>query len=359
MGDTNVITKIAPNISLQNTDPSHNNSSSYIIPIPPSSTVPFYSSGMGFSYSEQIRAWVDPWEAHPSQRFMTDTPLHHMVSVDRVNTTICTEEFTSMTHLYNTTTPSIIEEVSEAKKKKKKFGAWDGVMAGCLLNIFGVIMFLRVGWIVGQCGVIQAILIMVISGTVTTLTTLSMSAICTNGSILAGGAYYIISRTLGPAFGGSVGILLSFGNMFACSMYLIGFAETLVSETEFSMTGNTLHDVRIWSNIILCVVLILALIGLKYVIKAQIALLVFICVAIFAFFVGSTYQTKENVLYGVDGWSNGNFKENLTPSYVDGYSFWTCLAIFFPAVTGIMAGANISGDLNNPSQDIPKGTLSA
>eukprot|EP01083_Nonionella_stella_P319127 1169674_1 len=89
MGDTNVITKIAPNISLQNTDPSHNNSSSYIIPIPPSSTVPFYSSGMGFSYSEQIRAWVDPWEAHPSQRFMTDTPLHHMVSVDRVNTTIC------------------------------------------------------------------------------------------------------------------------------------------------------------------------------------------------------------------------------------------------------------------------------
>merc|ERR1719384_2372753 len=59
------------------------------------------------------------------------------------------------------------------------------------------------------------------------------------------------------------------------------------------------------------------------------------------------------------GWTNGNFVDNLGSGYQDGFDFFGVLAIFFPAVTGIMAGANISGDLRNPSSDIPKGTLSA
>ena len=59
----------------------------------------------------------------------------------------------------------------------KKFGPWDGVMAGCLLNIFGVIMFLRVGFVIGQAGIIQGLIIMAISAVVVILTALSMSAI--------------------------------------------------------------------------------------------------------------------------------------------------------------------------------------
>lgn len=228
-------------------------------------------------------------------------------------------------------------------------------MAGCLLNIFGVIMFLRVGWIVGQAGIIQTLAIMAISAVVTTLTALSMSAICTNGAILGGGAYYLISRAMGPAVGGSVGILFALGNMVAVSMYLIGFAETLATNLEneggFSITGTYIHDVRIWSNIILIFELILALIGLKYVIKAQLGLLAFITLSIICFFIGSFYRKKDNdvgeqVLYAFDGWTNSNLATNVMSDYVDGYDFWSTLAIFFPAVTGIMAGANISGAYN-------------
>ena len=275
-------------------------------------------------------------------------------------------------------------------------------MAGCLLNIFGVIMFLRVGFVVGQAGIIQALLIMAISTVVTVTTALSMSAICTNGTILAGGAYYIISRALGPSIGGAIGILFSVGNMAACSLYLIGFAETLVAnladQAGFQIFDDPVMDVRIWSNVVLCFVLILAIVGLKYVIKAQLGLLVFIVCAISLFFIGSTYKTYDNTefpnpdyvaaatvnstnstflndtlfmsteLYEPEfitketispqGWTNGNFVENLGSGY-DGYDFFGVLAIFFPAVTGIMAGANISGDLRNPSSDIPKGTLTA
>merc|ERR1719464_2232074 len=205
-----------------------------------------------------------------------------------------------------------------------------------------------------------------ISATVVILTALSMSAICTNGTILAGGAYYIISRALGPSVGGAIGLLFSLGNMFACSLYLIGFAETLVAnlgDFGFQIFEDPVMDVRIWSNVVLCFVLLLAIVGLKYVIKANLGLLVFIVCAIILFFSGAFYKEVEGdagtVVISPEGWSNGNFLENLGPGYTDGFDFWGTLAIFFPAVTGIMAGANISGDLRNPSSDIPKGTLSA
>merc|ERR1719461_2226504 len=110
----------------------------------------------------------------------------------------------------------------------QKFGTWDGVFASCLLNIFGAIMFLRLGWVVGEAGVLGAMLIILISAIVTGLTTLSMSAIATNGEVMAGGAYYLISRALGPAIGGSVGVLFSLGQSVACSMYVIACAETMV-----------------------------------------------------------------------------------------------------------------------------------
>ena len=149
----------------------------------------------------------------------------------------------------------------------------------------------------------------------------------------------------------------------------------------FSIFDDPVMDVRIWSNVVLCFVLLLAIIGLKYVIKAQLGLLVFIICAILLFFIGSFYKEYYNDEYPVgwpdclddspscpetarvktitpEGWINGNFSENLGSGYID-YDFWGVLAIFFPAVTGIMAGANISGDLRDPSSDIPKGTLTA
>eukprot|EP01083_Nonionella_stella_P113986 336539_1 len=212
------------------------------------------------------RAWVDPWEAA-----VQDTFYHKQIDTLRptfevVNSAIGGVE--SLKQLFEN--PSTINEDYEADenpddieleeeekamagpKEAKKFGPWDGVMAGCLLNIFGVIMFLRVGFVVGQAGIIGALIIMSISAVVVVLTALSMSAICTNGTILAGGAYYIISRALGPSIGGAIGILFSIGNMVACSMYLIGFAETLVTnlaeQAGFQIFDDPVMDVRIWSN---------------------------------------------------------------------------------------------------------------
>lgn len=71
-------------------------------------------------------------------------------------------------------------------------------------------LFLRLSWVTGQAGIGLACIIIVISTVVTVLTSLSMSAICTNGEVKGGGTYYLISRSLGPEFGGAIGLIFSF-----------------------------------------------------------------------------------------------------------------------------------------------------
>ena len=110
-----------------------------------------------------------------------------------------------------------------------KFGWIKGVLIRCVLNIFGVMIFLRISWVVGQAGIGLASIIVLLASLVTFITSLSTSAICTNGEVKGGGAYYLISRSLGPEFGGAIGIVYSFANAVAAAMYVIGFAETLVT----------------------------------------------------------------------------------------------------------------------------------
>lgn len=62
---------------------------------------------------------------------------------------------------------------------------------------------------------------------------------------------------------------------------------------------------------------------------------------------------------GFEGWVSDNFLENMFSSYTSGYSWFSVFAVFFPSVTGVLAGINMSGDLSHPSQDIPNGTLAA
>lgn len=111
--------------------------------------------------------------------------------------------------------------------KQKKFGWIEGVLIRCLLNIWGVMIFLRLSWVGAQAGFFYGSAIILLATTVTVITTMSMSAICTNGEVKTGGIYYMISRALGPEFGGSIGIIYSIANAVALAMYAVGFAEAL------------------------------------------------------------------------------------------------------------------------------------
>eukprot|EP00943_MAST-04B_sp_MAST-4B-sp1_P000500 g500.t1 len=275
-----------------------------------------------------------------------------------------------------------------------KFGMWDGVFARCLLNIFGVIMFLRVPWMVAYAGIFNSLLIIMISVSITGISATSLSAISTNGIVANGGAYYMISRSLGAQFGGAIGLMFYVANAVGCPMYLVGFAETIVGMND----GNTLMvegwDLQIVGVLSLLFICFICFAGLKYVVKFQLILLLILVLSIFAFIIGAFIPTlhddysawtnvgsqnlwpdwnKEAAYKGKD--VNGTFVElkcayqekgstnkimlnaNDTLEKIDGtITFGAVLAVFFPAVTGIMAGANISGDLKDPSYAIPKGT---
>ena len=106
----------------------------------------------------------------------------------------------------------------------KKFGTFGGVFTPSILTILGVIMYMRLPWIVGQSGLFITIGIVLIAHIISVTTGLSVSSIATDKKVKAGGTYYIISRSLGLPIGGTLGVALFFGLSLSVSLYLIGFS---------------------------------------------------------------------------------------------------------------------------------------
>uniref|UniRef100_A0A8C5B7J4 Solute carrier family 12 member 1 n=1 Tax=Gadus morhua TaxID=8049 RepID=A0A8C5B7J4_GADMO len=255
-----------------------------------------------------------------------------------------------------------LESAVPVEKKKGgpiKFGWIKGVLVRCMLNIWGVMLFIRLSWVFGQAGWGLGIVVILLSCVVTTITGLSMSAICTNGIVRGGGAYYLISRSLGPEFGGSIGLIFAFANAVAVSMYVVGFAETVVQLLDYdSIMVDPLNDIRIIGCITVVLLLGISLAGMAWEAKAQIVLLVILLAAIVNVFVGTFIPaTETKKTQGFFNYQANIFMENFTPDFRGAESFFSVFAIFFPAATGILAGANISGDLKDPQAAIPKGTL--
>lgn len=224
-----------------------------------------------------------------------------------------------------------------AGSAQKRFGTVSGVFIPNVLTIFGVILFYREGWVVANAGLLGSILIIILANVITFTTALSMSAIVTNIQIKGGGAYFLISRSLGPEFGGAVGIALYFAQAFSISFYIIGFTLSL---------HMLLPHVPMWilNTATLAVLTLLSIFSAEIAIKAQYIILALVLVALASFFIGNfEFSHPETTSFG---------------PYLGG-NFWKTFAIFFPAVTGIFAGLSLSGDLKEPHRNIPKGTISA
>ncbi len=237
--------------------------------------------------------------------------------------------------------------MEEPVKKLKKFGTFGGVFTPTLLTILGVIMYLRLGWVVGNAGLLGTWLIIGISFLITLCTALSMSAITTNIRIGAGGAYAIVSQALGLEVGGSLGIPRYISQGLAVTMYIFGFREGWLG----IFPG---HNAFLVDIIVFVVLITIAYISANLAIKTQyiimgIIALSLISIVIAAYEGSMTIPTSEAL-----GW--GSFKGAMETDF-RGSNFWLVFAVFFPAATGIMAGANMSGELKDPKRSIPSGTL--
>ena len=222
--------------------------------------------------------------------------------------------------------------------RQEKLGAFIGVFTPSILTILGVILYLRTGWVVGSVGLFQALVIVVIANAVTLVSAMSISAIATNMKVGAGGGYYIISRSLGIEVGTAIGLPLYLAMTFSVTLYAFGLAESM---------GVVWDNVpqRPVAALTILVVALLAAKGAGVALKLQLPIMVGIALSLVALVAGAVGSSTDT--------------ESFLGSAGAGADFWAVFAVFFPAVTGIMAGVSLSGDLKRPSRAIPIGSITA
>ena len=241
------------------------------------------------------------------------------------------------------------DDAAAAPPVRKKFGTFGGVFTPTLLTILGVIMYLREGWVIGNAGLLGGFAIILLAFAITTCTGLAMSSITTNIRIGAGGPYAIIAQSLGLEVGGSLAITLYISQALAITLYIFGFREGWL--WVFPEHPPLLVDLTVFA----------LLYGIAYLsadlaIKTQYLIMAVIAASLASIAAAAATGSMQYDAANVGLW--GSFAGAPETDFT-GATFWTVFAVFFPAATGIMAGANMSGDLKDPRRSIPIGTMAA
>ncbi len=226
---------------------------------------------------------------------------------------------------------------------KGTLGTFAGVFTPSVLTILGIILFLRLGYVVGNAGIFRALIIIALANAISVLTSVSLSAIATNIKVKGGGDYYLISRTLGVEFGGAIGIVLFLAQSVSVAFYCIGFGEALSGMIQ----QTPVYLPQIIAALAVSFLFIFAWLGADWATRFQYVVMILLASALVSFFWG-----------GLAEWKSATFSANWL-SEGSGLPFWVLFAIFFPAVTGFTQGVSMSGDLKDPGKSLPLGTFLA
>lgn len=219
---------------------------------------------------------------------------------------------------------------------KKKFGTFMGAYVPSILMLFGVIIFLRLGWITGTAGLYPTLCIITLACLIIFLTMISLSAAATNIKVGKGGTYYMVSRAFGIEIGSAIGLSLFLKQSISTAFCIVGFSESFHGLfPQFSMQAIGVTT--------LFVLMILTLISTNFVLKIQIFIFGTIIAALFSLFSGG--DVAAEAVHSTESISTA--------------PFWAIFAIFFPSMTGLESSISLSGDLKNPSRSLPIGILSA
>ncbi|KAK6104225.1 Amino acid permease family protein [Brugia pahangi] len=271
-----------------------------------------------------------------------------------------------------------------------------GVFAPVAISMFSVLLFLRMGFVVGQLGFLQTIVQLFLAYAIVMLTVLSLCAISSNGAIEGGGVYYMISRSLGPEFGGAIGLLFYIANVFSCALYISGFTEALLSSIGEESSPSSASWKFLCCVLVSVVLLLLCLLGAR--LFAKTAFITFnvisVCYVTFllsvfivapfsvpipktneiAYMISSNLSDpssekipdfNQTLKTPYTGFRFATLINNMMANYTFDYTtsnptdFAMMFAIIFSGITGLMAGANMSGELARPCTSIPRGTVQA
>lgn len=223
------------------------------------------------------------------------------------------------------------------KKSSNKLGVISGVFIPCILQMIGVILFMRLGWVLGHVGFPSMMAIISLSASIILITSLSMTSVVTNMKMGGGGSYFIISRSLGPEFGSAIGVLLTFSQIVSIALNVSGISYSVHHEL-FPQIPLVALEV-----FFLCLLTGITYVSTNFAIRFQMVVLAFIIISLFSIFFGGIETSA--VEQGFEA--------------LPYMSLTMAFAMFFPAMVGIEAGMSLSGDLEKPQRDLPIGTIAA
>lgn len=282
------------------------------------------------------------------------------------------------TGLNGKTGDSLAHGSSKTASSSSKLDTFSGVFVPTSLNVLSILMFIRFGFILGQTGLLGMLLLLVAAYAINLVTTFSISAVASNGTVRGGGAYYLISRSLGPEFGGSIGIVSYLGFVLNTGMNAVGLVDCLIYNfgKDSGIWSNWLPETSyypyLWSTVVVVFCVGICLAGSALFARASNGLLFILLLATFSIPVSAAFihpfkraaHVKQYTNF--TGFSMETLRDNLLPRFTKGANgsqtkgreTWSDMfGILFPATGGIFAGASMSGDLRNPSKSIPSGTL--
>ncbi|OIV97289.1 hypothetical protein TanjilG_07041 [Lupinus angustifolius] len=225
------------------------------------------------------------------------------------------------------------EDIPIIAGQSDKMGTMMGVFIPCLQSILGIIYYIRFSWIVGMAGIGGSLLLVALCGICTFLTSISLSAIATNGAMKGGGPYYLIGRALGPEVGVSIGLCFFLGNAVAGALYVLGAVETFLKavpaagifkETVSQVNGTAVaqpiqspssHDLQIYGIVVTIILCFIVFGGVKMINRVAPAFLIPVLFSLICIFLGVILARKDHPAEGVTGLSLETIKENWNSDY--------------------------------------------
>ena len=230
------------------------------------------------------------------------------------------------------------------RAERRLLGTFGGVFTPSVLTILGIILFRRLGYVVGAAGLLPALGMLALATAISVNTSMSLSAIATNRKVGGGGDYYLISRSLGVEYGGALGVLLFLAQAVSVAFYCVGFGEAVAA-----IAGGSDLLVRVTASIAAVALFALAYAGADLATRLQYLIMALLVAALASFFLGAHAAWDPDLL-----------RSSLLPRPdAEPQPFWLLFAIFFPAVTGFTQGVSMSGDLKDASRSLPRGTFLA
>ncbi|UYV66302.1 SLC12A8 [Cordylochernes scorpioides] len=193
----------------------------------------------------------------------------------------------------------------------------------------------------GNCGVLQALSVVAVALALSTTTVAAAVAVCSQCH-LEGGVHALLSHVLGVRLGSAASLIYCLALAVGCALHLMGFAESLAGLLSLSEP---------WKEKLLALAAALLIFGInaagvKWVVRVQLVLVGVLALGLVDFLAGLPR-------------SGGHLADNAGPSYQPGESWATMLGVFYPAVTGVLAGINMASDLRQPSRSVSHGTFTA